>query len=302
MRIVSLLGSATEIVHALGLEEHLVGISHECDYPPEALALPRLSRTRFDPAGLTSGAVDAAVRQAMVEHGSVYEVDAEALADLRPTLVLTQALCEVCAVPTGSVEAAVARLPEPPRVVSLDAHSIPEILDSIQQVADAAGEPNAGDRLREHLQARLDGVAASVSKADRPRSLLLEWLDPPFSPGHWVPEMIEAAGGEVVLGSAGKRSREVDWESLDELDPDVLLIEPCGYGLTEAERDAERHRERLTEVAARPFRDGRAWVLHSAFFSRSGPRIVDGVEALARVLHPERFAEPPSRTVARLWH
>ena len=288
MRIVSMLSSATEIVHALGLEERLVAISHECDYPPEALGLPRVSRPRFDPTGLDSGGIDAAVRRAMAEHGSVYEVDRTLLASLRPDLVLTQAVCEVCAVPTGSVMDAVAGLSDPPRVVSLDAHSLEGILRSIVQVAEAAGISERGARVVAGLRARLDAVAMRVAGRARPRVLMLEWLDPPFATGHWVPEMVAAAGGDDPLGSPGARSREVGWDDLAP-DPDVLLVEPCGYDLPTARRDADRHRDRLEGVAGRAIEEGRAWLLHSAWFSRSGPRVVEGVEALAAVLHPHAF-------------
>jgi iron complex transport system substrate-binding protein len=287
MRIVSLLSSATEIVYELGLEEHLVGISHECDYPPEALRLPRVSRSRFDPAGMDSGEIDAAVRASMQEYGSVYEVDVERLAELRPDLILTQAVCEVCAVPTGSVEAAVAELPYSPTVASLDAHTLEGILAAIRQVADAAGAPRRGTEAVARLRERLHRVLEWVEDAPRPRVLALEWLDPPFAPGHWVPEMIEIAGGENLLGSTGAHSVQTGWAELRGLAPECLLLIPCGYDLAQARADADRHRERLAAVAGRALERGRAWVGHGAFFSRSGPRVVAGVEALASILHPD---------------
>jgi iron complex transport system substrate-binding protein len=286
MRIVSMLASATEIVYALGLEDRLVAISHECDYPPEALRLPRASRSRFDPVGLTSGEIDAAVRRCMQEHGSVYEVDAALLRELRPDLVLTQAVCEVCAVPTGSVLDAVRGVPNAPRVVSLDAHTLEGILESVAQVAEAAGVPERGNRVVGELRARLERVEAAVAGRPRPRVLMLEWLDPPFATGHWVPEMVRIAGGDDLLGSPGARSRELPWEGLPE-DPDVLLVEPCGYDLAAARADADRHAERLRAAAPRALEGRRGWLLHSAWFSRSGPRVVEGVELLAAILHPE---------------
>jgi iron complex transport system substrate-binding protein len=301
MRIVSMLSSATEIVHALGLGDRLVAISHECDYPPGALRLPRASRTRFDPAGLSSAEIDAAVRRCMEEHGSVYEVDRERLRELRPDLVLTQAVCEVCAVPTGSVLEAVGALPHPPRVLSLDAHTLEGIVRSHGEVAEAAGVPGRGEEAEARLRARLERVAARVAGRPRPRVLMLEWLDPPFAPGHWVPEMVELAGGENLVGSAGARSREVAWEALEGADPDVLLVEPCGYALAEARADAERSAARLLSLAPRAVREGRAWLLHSAFYSRSGPRVVEGVEVLARVLHPGLFPEVELHGRAERW-
>lgn len=287
MRIVSLLSSATEIVYELGLQDQLVGISHECDYPPEALRLPRVSRSRFDPQGLTSGEVDSAVRASMEEFGSVYEVDRQMLESLRPDLVLTQAVCEVCAVPTGSVTEAVAEMSAPPEVLSLDAHTLEGILHTVQQVAEAADESARGRATVERLRARIAAVREKVAGRSRPEVLMLEWLDPPFAPGHWVPEMVEIAGGYNLLGSAGERSDQVDWEDLLDLDPDCLLLAQCGYDLTQAGDDANRHRERLNTIARRAIDAGSAWLLHSAYFSRSGPRVIEGIEVLARLLHSD---------------
>ena len=298
MRIVSLLSSATEIVHLLGLQDRLVGISHECDFPPESLDRPRVSRVRFDPAGLDSAGIDAAVRGAMERFGSVYEIDADLLRALEPDLVLTQAVCEVCAVPTGSVREVVDALPDPPLVVSLDAHTIAGILQTIRQVADAAGEPARGEEAVGKLGARLRRVDEAIAGRPRPRVLLLEWLDPPFLPGHWVPEMVAAAGGLCLVGEAGRRSLETDWDTLAGRDPDVLLVEPCGYDLPRALEDGGRFRERLRTVAPRALEQGAAWALDSALFSRSGPRVVAGVEALAAVFHPDLFPNSWTRGVA----
>ncbi|CAN5672450.1 cobalamin-binding protein [soil metagenome] len=301
MRIVSMLSSATEILYELGLGDHLVGISHECDYPPEALNLPRASRSRFDPAGMTSGEIDAAVRRSMEEHGSVYEVDVEALSRLRADLVLTQAVCEVCAVPTGSVVAATSGMRAPPEIASLDAHTIEGIIGTVQQVALAAGHPERGRRVTESMRARLHAVRQRVAGRERPRVLFLEWLDPPFSPGHWVPEMVEIAGGDLLMGVAGARSEQIEWEGLARLDPDVLLVEPCGYDLRQARHDAERHRERLRAIASRATEAGRAWLLHSSYFSRSGPRVIAGVETLAALMHPEITTAAPDGCIAERW-
>ncbi len=298
-RIVSLLASGTEIVHGLGLGDRLVGISHECDHPPELLDRPRLSRPRFDPTGLESGAIDRAVRQAMAQHGSVYELDADLLARLEPDLILTQAVCEVCAVPTPGVRETVARLGLEADVLSLDAHTLADILDTIRQVARAGGVPEQGDRFAASLEGRLLGVRGAVTGAGRPRVLAIEWLDPPFLPGHWVPEMIEAAGGACVAGEAGRRSEETTWDALADLDPDVLLVMPCGYGLDAARADADRHADRLVAVAEPAIRDGRAWVVDaSSYFNRSGPRVVDGVEILAGLLHPDHWPDPLPQTAA----
>jgi iron complex transport system substrate-binding protein len=301
MRIVSMLSSATEILYELGLGDHLVGISHECDYPPEAMSLPRVSRSRFEPEGMTSGEIDAAVRRSMEEHGSVYEVDVEALSRLRADLVLTQAVCEVCAVPTGSVIEATSEMGSPPEIASLDAHTIEGIIHSVQQVADAAGRPERGRQVTDSMRSRLSAVRRRVAGRERPRVLFLEWLDPPFSPGHWVPEMVEIAGGDLLLGVAGERSEQHRWEALTGLDPDLLLVEPCGYDLSQAREDAERHSELLRSTAGRAIEAGRAWLLHSSYFSRSGPRVIAGVEALATVLHPGMAGTHPDGGIAEPW-
>jgi iron complex transport system substrate-binding protein len=281
-----MLSSATEIVYELGLQDHLVAISHECDYPPEALRLPRASRVRFDPAGLTSGEIDAEVRRCMMEYGSVYALDVDALRDARPDLILTQAVCEVCAVPTGSVNEVVDALPSRPTVLSLDAHTLEEILHTVAQVAEAAGDARRGEETVARLRGRMDRVAEAVAGRLRPRTLALEWLDPPFAPGHWIPEMIEHAGAESLLGTAGGHSVEIPWAQAEGLDPDHLLLIPCGYDLEQSRADAARAREKLNALAPGALAGGRAAIGHSAFFSRSGPRVVGGIEALAAWFHP----------------
>ncbi len=291
MRIASLLASATETVCALGLEEHLVAISHECDYPPSVLDRPRVSRPRFDPTGQSSAAIDAAVRRAMREHGSVYVVDHERLRALQPDLLFAQAVCQVCAVPTSLAADAARLVGEEVKVVSVDAHTVDEIFESMLAVGRAAGAEAAAERLVQALKARLAAVAQAVAGCDRPRVLAIEWLDPPFVPGHWVPEMIERAGGRCVAGAAGRPSRETTWEALAGLDPDVLVVMPCGFDLDRSRTEAARYRNELARVAERALNSGRAFVVDgSAYFNRSGPRTVDGVEILAALLHPERLA------------
>jgi iron complex transport system substrate-binding protein len=299
-RIASLLASGTEIVAALALEDHLVAISHECDFPSHLLDRPRLSRARFDPRGMESGEIDRAVRRAMAEHGSVYAVDGELMERLAPDLILTQAVCEVCAVPTPGVRELVAERGMGAEVLSLDAHTIEEILASIEQVGEAAGAPARAHDLVASLRERLQRVAGDVPpRPGRTRVLALEWLAPPFAPGHWVPEMIEAAGGENLVGVAGGHSHEVAWKALEALDPDLLLIMPCGYGLEASAADADRHAERLRAVAPRAVGAGSAYVVDgSSYFNRSGPRVVDGVEILAGLLHPGSMPEGPQGTWA----
>lgn len=300
-RIVSLLASGTEIVDALGLGECLVGISHECDHPPHLLDRPRVSRPRFDPEALSSGEIDAAVRQAMAEYGSVYEVDEAVLEKLDPDIIITQAVCDVCAVPTDGVREVLGARGIEAEVVSLDAHTIDEILASVTQVARAAGSPEIAREAGGSLRSRLDAVRAAVRDAVAPRVLGIEWFDPPFAPGHWVPEMIELAGGRNLLGEAGQPSREVPWDEMGDLDPDALLLMPCGYGLDASRADADAHAEHLGEVAPRAIAEGRAWVVDaSSYFNRSGPRFVTGVEILGGLLHPNRLPTPDG-TVAAVW-
>lgn len=296
-----MLASATEIVVALGIEDRLVGISHECDWPPRVLDRPRLSRPRFDPGQLGSGAIDRAVRQAMKEFGSVYEIDGERLAALQPSLIITQAVCEVCAVPTPGVRQTARDRGLSAEILSLDAHTLEDIMTSIVAVGEAAG---VGDRARDLVAGyrdRIERVRRAVEPLPRPRVLAIEWLDPPFVPGHWLPEMIELAGGENLAGTAGQRSQQVAWEALDGLDPDVLIVMPCGYGVDASRDDADRHADRLLSIAPRAIDTGNAWVVDgSAYFNRSGPRTMDGIEILASMLHAE-FAEPGGE-VAERWN
>lgn len=298
-RIVSLLASGTEIVHALGAADRLVGISHECDWPADLLDRPRLSSPRFDPAGLESGAIDQAVRDAMAEHGSVYAVDDALLARLQPDLVLSQAVCEVCAVPTPGVRQILERRGIDAALLSLDAHTIAEIQQSIEQVGRALGIEDRAEALVSVHRKRIAAIAHAVQDAPRPRVLAIEWLDPPFAPGHWLPEMIEAAGGENLLGTPGGHSTQTTWDDIAGLDPDVLIIMPCGYDLTASLHDADRAREQLHRVAPRAITESRAFAVDgSAYFNRSGPRYITGIEILAGLLHPEVWPAPDAATAA----
>lgn len=298
-RIASFLASATEIVVALGLEDRLVAISHECDYPPRVLDRPRLSRPRFDPAGLSSGEIDRAVREAMRDHGSVYEVDGAMLEAVRPDLVLTQAVCEVCAVPTPGVQELVRERGIGSEVLSLDAHTLEGIFETVLRVGEAAGVAERARELVVGYRARLERVEEAVRGEPRPRVLALEWLEPPFAPGHWTPEMIERAGGVSLVGRVGAPSTELGWEELAGLDPDVLIVMPCGYGLEASRAEADRHAEQMRGVAGRAIESGCAFVVDgSSYFNRSGPRAVDGVEILAGLLHPDRAPAPSSEAAA----
>jgi len=271
-----LLPSATEVVCALGIGDRLVGISHSCDYPPSVRGLPRLSRPRVDLAGLSGGEIDAAIRAALREYGSVYEIDVARLTALQPDLVLTQGMCDVCAVPERQVLELVGT-----QTLTLDAHDLAAIFDSIRAVGTAAGVPERATELISHMQQRIDTVRGRVAGRSRPRVLALEWLDPPYMPGHWVPELVALAGGELLAGTTRRPSCKMEWSDLRSLSPDVLLIMPCGFDLAAAEREAVRHRADLRALG------GRVQLLDaSAYFSRSGPRVVEGLEILASALHP----------------
>lgn len=285
-RIVSLLPSATEIVCALGLADRLVGISHSCDYPPRIAHLPRLSRPRANLDGLSSGEIDAAVRAALRDYGSVYEIDVEAIKALKPDLILTQGICDVCAVPRSQVVDATLG----GSVLTLDAHDLAAIFSSIRDVGRAAGVMNRAEELVGDMHRRIAAVQSRVSGRSRPRVLALEWLDPPYVPGHWVPELIALAGGELLAGTARRPSYRVEWSELRALAPDVVLIMPCGFDLEQTRNEAERYRHETGRLG------GRIELLDaSAFFSRSGPRVVDGLEMLPAALSPPFAAVVPRR-------
>ena len=302
MRIASLLASGTEIAFALGLGDSVVGISHECDFPPDALGRPRLSRPRFDVAGRSSAEIDAALREARDRHGSVYELDEARLTALSPDLVLAQAVCEVCAVPTSLAVEAARAIGGEPRILSLDAHSVEDILACIQRVGEAAGAADRAATVTAAARERLTRVQDGVQEAQPLTVLAIEWLSPPFLPGHWVPEMVAMAGGRVLGAEAGRPSRQTNWDALADADPDALIIMPCGYDLDAARADADAHAEELHAVAPRAIAEGRAWVVDgSAYFNRSGPRVVDGVEILGRLLHPDRVPAIPLEGRAERW-
>lgn len=283
------------MLFALGLGDRVVAVTHECDYPPAASSLPHLTRSVIPP-GLSSAEIDHAVRERTSRGEALYELDEAALADLEPDLVVTQAVCEVCAVSYDDVVAAAARLPSRPKVLSLDPSTLGEVLADARRLADAADAPGAGDALLGDAGDRIDRVAEAVAGAERPRVLALEWLDPVFLGGHWVPTMIELAGGEDVLGFAGEKSPQPSWGEVESSRPDVVVAMPCGYGTDGAAAEALAHRTRLAALGARAV----FAVDASAYFSRPGPRLVDGIELLAHLLHPERVPPPPPGRHVRL--
>jgi iron complex transport system substrate-binding protein len=280
-RIVSLLPSATEILGALGLANRIVGISHSCDYPPEIADRQRLSRPTIDLTGLSSGEIDLAIRTTLRDHGSVYEVDVDRIAALAPDLIITQGICDVCAVPEQQVMHALARLPSVPTVLTLDAHDLAAIFQSIEDVGAATGTRSAARRLVAEMRQRIEAVRRRTAGRERPRVLALEWLDPPYAPGHWVPELVSLAGGELLAGTVRRPSYRMEWSELRALEPDLVLIMPCGLSLEETRREAARYNGEIERLG------GRVHLLDaSAYFSRSGPRIVDGLEILESAIFP----------------
>jgi len=295
MRIASLVPSATEMLFALGLGRDVVGVTHECDYPPEASDLPQLTATVLPP-GLDAGGIDAAVKKVVGEGRALYTLDEERLAGLEPDLIVTQAVCEVCAVSYEDVVTVAARLPGRPRVLQQDPSTLGEVLEDVARLGEAAGIAERVTAVRAELEARLEAVRVAVAGASRPRVLALEWLDPPFVGGHWVPEMIELAGGEDVAGKSGQKSAQVEWEQLQGLDPDVVVSMPCGWYLEDSKAQALEHRERLDRLGAR-----RLFAVDAAStFSRPGPRLVDGVELLAHLFYPQQVEAPAGIGFAEL--
>jgi iron complex transport system substrate-binding protein len=288
MRIVSLIPSATEMLFALGLGADVIAVTHECDYPEAARELPKITRDVL-PAGLTAAQIDAAVKERTLAGESIYELDTEMLHDLRPDLIVTQALCSVCAVSYDDVRAVAEEIETHPRVISLDPHTVGEVLGDARTIAQATDRKDAAVELVSAAAARIDRVRVKVKGARRIRVAALEWLDPPFAAGHWTPQLIEYAGGEDVLGFAGEQSEERSWQEVVACHPDVVIVMPCGYDAQIAHREAEMHRDQLAAVGAGEV----VAVDAAAYFSRPGPRIVDGLELLAHILHPELFGEAP---------
>ena len=288
VRIASLVPSATEMLFALGLGEQVVAVTHECDYPPEAAGKRHLTRSLV-PEGLSAAEIDAAVRRLTGEGRHLYALDEGALAELEVDLIVTQALCEVCAVSYDDVVAVAARLPSRPRVISLDPDDLGQVLDDVERLGEETGVPGRARELRSSLEARLGAVRAAVEGVERPRVLPLEWLDPPFTGGHWVPRMIEIAGGEPLLCVSGGKCPTASWKEIAGVRPDVVLAMPCGW-------DAAQAREEVLARSAEVRATGaeRIWAVDAAAsFSRPGPRLVDGTELLAHLLHPDRVGAPP---------
>ena len=296
MRIASLVPSATESLFALGLGDSVVAVTHECDHPAAVARLPKLTSSVIE-EGLSPAEIDSRVREVTAAGESLYGLDEARLAEVEPDLIVTQALCAVCAVSFDDVRAVAARLPSSPAVISLDPETLEEVLDDLVRLAEATGDPGRGARLRGQLTSRLDRVREAVAGSQGPRVAALEWLDPVYAGGHWVPEMIALAGGEDVLGEPGTKSRVVGWDEVAAAAPEVIVVMPCGLYAAEAAAQAREQADRLRALGA----DRVVAVDAASSFSRPGPRLVDGVELLAHLLHPRAVTEPPGIAYEGLW-
>lgn len=293
MRVASLLPGATETLHFTGAGDALVGVTHECDYPAGVEKLPHLTSSKID-AGMTSAEIDEAVGR-LTDEGSIYALDAGLLEKLSPDLIVTQGLCEVCAVSESVVERAVCALEPAPDILSLNPTSLQGVLSDAVRVGEAVGHGQEARRKVAALERRLARVESAISGRRRSRVGCIEWLDPPFSAGHWVPEMVRLAGGEELFAEAGEPSKRITWEEVFEAAPEVLVLMPCGF---DAERTAEEA-SRLPEIPGwselPAVKSGRVWAVDAgSYFSRPAPRLVDGVKILARILHPEIRLSLPS--------
>ena len=291
MRLVSLLPSATEIVYSLGLGDDLVGVTFECDEPPSARSDKEVVVGGRDTSGMTPADIDRYVRDQLANGEDLYTLHADALARLRPDLILTQDLCRVCALPSGHVSEALDYLGCRADVLSLDPYTLDEVLGTILAVGERTGAADRAERVVASLRSRLARLAARVAGRPRPRVALVEWVDPPFAAGHWLPDLVTAAGGEPVAARPGQRSAELTWPEIAAAGPDLVIVAPCGYHLAGAVGQAAAVTAALPGVPVWAI-DGDSLVV------RPGPRLVDGAEAIAAILHPDAVPAPPGGTIA----
>jgi len=302
LKIVSLLPSATEIVCALGLEKNLVGITHECDYPSTVMDKPPLTASRISHETMSSAEIDHAVRSNLDGHGSIYDLNEQLLAELKPDLIVTQELCEVCAVSYKTVQKAAKMYVADATVVSLEPNTIADIFDNIKTVGELAGVAEKGIQVVADLQNRLDKVRSKTENLEnRPGVFMLEWLEPPFAPGHWVPEQVEIAGGVALMGEAGKKSVTTDYEKIFDEQPEIIVLIPCGYYTHDIVRQLGQTTFPSNWRDLPAVKNNRIWAMDaSAYFSRPAPRVVDGAEILAKIFHPEIFGEPTAAEAIRV--
>jgi iron complex transport system substrate-binding protein len=300
MRVVSLLPAATEIVAALDMTGALAAVSHECDWPPEVAAKPRITRCAIHGNRLPSRDTDRWVREQLRTTGTLYTMDEPLLRAIAPDVILTQRLCDVCAVGYASVVALAATLPGPPRVVNLEPERLADVFQDVRNVAAALGVAERGEQVAAALAARVEAVRQRTAPLPRRRTVLLEWIDPPFRSGHWGPELIDAAGGVDPVGVTGADAAEVPWTAVRDARPDVLVLACCGYDVarTAADLPILRAYDGWSDVPA--VRSGEVWIVDgSAYVSRPGPRLADSVELLAQCLHPAELGEPDPASAVR---
>jgi len=291
VRLVSLLPSATEIVYALGLGDDLVGVTFECDEPPAARAEKEVVVGGRDTSGMTPADIDRYVRDQLASGEDLYTLHADALARLRPDLILTQDLCRVCALPSGHVAQALDYLGCSADVLSLDPYTLQDVLDTILTVGERTGATERAGRLVANLRGRLADVAARVAGRPRPRVAVVEWVDPPFAAGHWIPDLVTAAGAEPVAARPGRRSEPLTWPEVAAAEPDLVIVAPCGYHLAGAVAQAAAVTAALPGVPV--------WAVDAdSLVVRPGPRLIDGVEAIAAIVHPGAVPPPPDGQVA----
>ncbi|HEV2500817.1 MAG TPA: cobalamin-binding protein [Terriglobia bacterium] len=293
MRICSLLPSATEICFALGLADSLVGVSHECDYPAEAAGLPNVTRSNIS-SSLSSRGIDSAVSSSLESQGTLYDLDLPLLESLRPDLIITQRLCDVCAVSFDRVQEAVNSLPSKPAVLNLEPSSLEDIFTNILLVADATDARAAGDKVVLSLRERVSRVRGRTANlASRPRVFCMEWVDPPYCGGHWMKELVEIAGGEDALANQQRPSYRIEWERVLQFAPEVIVLTCCGFELERCEREGLLLATFEGAIGLPALQNGRIYATDgSHFFSRPGPRIVESLEILAHLIHPELFPPP----------
>ncbi len=289
MRIVSLVPSATEMLFALGVGGDVTAVTHECDYPAAVLDLPKVTRDVIGP-GLAPAEIDRAVRELTEQGQSIYELDEKALQRLQPDLIVTQALCAVCAVSYEDVRAIADRLDSHPEVLSLDPHTLGEVLGDVRTLAQATDRKDAGVDLVQDAAHRIDRVRLAVRAAEPVSVVALEWLDPVFVAGHWTPQLIEYAGGHDMLGLAGEHSEQRTWDDVRAAEPDVVIVMPCGYDADRALEEAGAYADELDSIGAKRV----VAVDAAAHFSRPGPRLIEGLELLGHILHPDRLPEVPA--------
>jgi iron complex transport system substrate-binding protein len=303
MRICSFLPSTTEIVYALGLGENLVGVTHECDYPPEVRDKSKVIMSFINPDELSSREIDDLIIKNRNEGKSTYLIDVEALKEANPDIILTQGLCEVCAVSGNEVVESVKALGRTPEVISLEPSTIEQILDTILAIGDATDTKGRADGLVEKLKSRIHRIESLFSgERDRPRVFCMEWLDPPYAAGHWIPEMVQLAGGDNGIGKPGEPSRKVSWDDIFDFAPQIIVVMPCGFNIEDTlkEIDVVTSHKYWNQMPAS--RRGHVYLVDAnSYFSRSGPRIVDGLEILAKIIHPEAWEfDFPNNSVLNL--